>query len=86
MKKLLAVVVASLFISISVPAAAKVCFACRNKTPAPYVCAKEDTWAARHNAKKIGCDITSYSSICKCGAWVGHKKKNITAFLTRLGY
>ncbi|MBU1239980.1 hypothetical protein KKF84_12645 [Myxococcota bacterium] len=54
-------------------ASAKVCFSCKDNTPAAYVCSDKDTFTARRNARKLGCKISSYSSICKCGAMVDSK-------------
>jgi hypothetical protein len=79
MTKLLTTLAILVALATSSPAIAKVCFSCRNAKPVRYVCAKKDTFAARHNAKRLGCDITSYSTICQCGAWVNHKRKLCTA-------
>ena len=54
-------------------ATAKVCFSCKDNKPAAYVCADKDTFTARRNARKLGCKISSYSSICTCGATVDSK-------------
>ncbi|MDA3863828.1 MAG: hypothetical protein PF689_08180 [Deltaproteobacteria bacterium] len=51
----------------------KVCFKCKSNKPVPYVCAEKDTFTARKNARKAGCNITSYSSTCKCGVTVDYK-------------
>ncbi|MBN2725538.1 MAG: hypothetical protein JXR95_15845 [Deltaproteobacteria bacterium] len=73
MKKIL---ISGLFVmSLLVPAvsSAKVCFRCKSKKPTEFVCAQKDTFTARKNARKLGCDISSYSSSCKCGATVDYK-------------
>jgi len=56
-------------------AVAKVCFACKDAKPSAYVCSTSDTFTARKNARKIGCNITSFSSSCKCGADVSSKSR-----------
>jgi len=75
MKALFAALLGGLLIATAAasPAAAKVCYRCKNDKPTKYVCAARDTFKARKNARKIGCDWSSYSSSCKCGAWVAHK-------------
>jgi hypothetical protein len=73
MRYLLATLLAALVMSLPGVAGAKVCYHCKNDKPVKYVCAHSDSFAARKNAKALGCDFSSYSSICKCGAWVGSK-------------
>ncbi|PKN21599.1 MAG: hypothetical protein CVU65_16530 [Deltaproteobacteria bacterium HGW-Deltaproteobacteria-22] len=54
-------------------AIAKVCFACKDAKPSAFVCSASDTFTARKNARKLGCNITSFSGSCKCGAEVSNK-------------
>ena len=56
-----------------VPARAKVCYHCKGSRPVKYVCSARDTFRARRNARKLGCQWTAYTSSCNCGAWVAHK-------------
>ncbi len=65
----------SLFILFLVPVSAtgKVCFTCRDRVPAEYVCSDADTFTARRNARKLGCDITGVSASCKCDHNVSSK-------------
>ena len=56
-------------------AAGKVCYACRDAKPSAFVCSSADTFTARKNARKLGCNITSFSSSCKCGAEVSPKTR-----------
>jgi len=56
-------------------AAGKVCFTCKDAKPVANVCAASDTFTARKNARKLGCNITGYTSSCKCGAEVSNKAR-----------
>ena len=73
MRYLLATLLVALRVGLPASAGAKVCYQCRNEKPVKYVCAHSDSFAARRNAKALGCEFSSYSSLCKCGAWVGSK-------------
>ena len=66
-------VFAGLLLAGSTPARAKVCYRCKGNRPVKYVCSARDTFRARRNARKLGCQWTSYTSSCNCGAWVAHK-------------
>jgi hypothetical protein len=72
MKKII-VISSIIALGLPVSAIAKVCFACKDAKPVKYVCAEKDTFTARKNARKLGCKITSYSSICECGVTVKDK-------------
>ena len=74
MKGLFAALLGSLLLVTATPAVAKVCYRCQKAKPVKYVCARRDTFAARKNARKLGCNWRSYSSSCKCGAWVNHRR------------
>lgn len=53
----------------------KVCFACKDAKPVSHVCASADTFTARKNARRLGCNITGFSSSCKCDAEVSSKAR-----------
>ena len=73
MKPVLAALLAALVLGLPASAGAKVCYQCKHDKPVRYVCAHSDSFAARRSAKALGCDFSSYSSLCKCGAWVSSK-------------
>ncbi|MFH2005153.1 MAG: hypothetical protein ABI333_01070 [bacterium] len=87
MKKLLAMTLGCLLLAVATPALAKVCYRCKDNRPVRYVCATKDTFDARKNARKAGCNWSSYTSSCKCGQWVSTKRggkppmKSSSAFL-----
>lgn len=62
-----------LLLVASTPGLAKVCYHCKGNRPVKYVCSARDTFRARRGARKLGCQWTSYTSSCNCGAWVAHK-------------
>lgn len=76
MKAMLAALLGALFLVTASPAFAKVCYHCKGGKPVPYVCANSDTFKARKNARNLGCNWSSYSSSCKCGAWVAAKSSS----------
>ena len=43
-----------------------------------------DTFKARKNARKLGCNWSSYSSSCKCGAWVQHRRSTFVDYALTL--
>ena len=73
MKPLLAALLAALVLGLPASAAAKVCYQCKNAKPVKFVCAHSDSFASRRSARALGCDFTSYSSLCKCDTWVSAK-------------
>mgnify|MGYP001547640319 CR=1 FL=1 len=87
MKALIAAILGGLIIltaAPATPAVAKVCYRCRGDKPVKYVCAARDTFKARKNARKLGCNWSSYSSSCKCGAWVKHRKSSFVQYALTL--
>ena len=73
MKAFLAMFLGLAVLCLAGSAQAKVCYHCKDGKPVKYVCANSDTFVARKNARNMGCDWTSYSSTCECGAWVKSK-------------
>jgi hypothetical protein len=73
MKALLAALLSAMMLLGATDGLAKVCYRCRGDKPVKYVCSNADTFKARKNARKLGCNWSSYSSSCKCGAWVSAK-------------
>lgn len=87
MKRLLAMCVLGTVITLAVPAfAGKVCYHCQKGTPHPYVCARKDTFVARANAKKVGCNWDVIASDCTCGAWVEYKPKRRSPMKSTVQY
>jgi hypothetical protein len=73
MRTLVAILLGALVLGLPAAAGAKVCYHCKNAKPVKFVCAHSDTFAARKNAKALGCDFATYSASCTCGAWVTSK-------------
>lgn len=73
MKVCLAAMLGLMLFVLAAPVSAKVCYHCKGGKPFKYVCSNSDTFVARKNARNMGCDWTSYSSTCECGAWVSSK-------------
>ena len=73
MKVIFAAILGLMLLVPVAPALAKVCYHCKGDKPFKYVCSNSDTFVARKNARAMGCDWTSYSSTCECGAWVSSK-------------